>query len=152
MKYGIMYYKETENLGDDIQTYVAKRFLPHIDYYIDRESLNCFIPNDKEYVSMIMNGWFLDIKAGWPPSPYINPLLISMHFSSLDKIDVGEKYLQGFGGEYLKEHEPIGCRDTESQKRLERNCGAKTFFSGCMTLTMNKFDGVEKQDYICLAD
>lgn len=152
MKYGIMYYKETENIGDDIQTYVAKRFLPHIDYFIDREHLNCFIPEKKEYVSMIMNGWFLDVKAAWPPSPYIHPLLVSMHFSSLDKIDVGEKYLQGFGGDYLREHQPIGCRDTESQKKLKRNCNADSFFSGCMTLTMNPFEGIEKKDYICLAD
>ena len=46
MKYGLMYFKDTDNIGDDIQTYVAKRFLPHIDYYIDREKLNCFIPNE----------------------------------------------------------------------------------------------------------
>jgi len=151
MKYGIMYYKKTDNIGDDIQTYTAIRFLPHIDYHIDREDLNCFIPENKEYVSMIMNGWFMHNKAAWPPSPYINPLLLSMHFTCLEKIDVGEKYLQGLGGEYLKKHQPIGSRDVETQKRLNRN-GIENYFSGCMTLTINPFENVEKKEYICLVD
>ena len=114
MKYGIMYYKYTDNIGDDIQTYTALRFLPHIDYQIDREDLNCFIPNKKEFVATIMNGWFLHNKAAWPPSPYIYPLLLSMHFTCQEKIDVGEKYLQGLGGEYLQKHQPIGVRDAET--------------------------------------
>jgi hypothetical protein len=151
MKYGIMLYKETDNIGDDIQTYTAKRFLPHIDYYIDREDLNCFVPTEKEYVSVIMNGWFMHNKSAWPPTPYINPLLISMHFTCLDKVDVGEKYLQGLGGEYLKQYQPIGCRDIETGKRLTRN-GIENYFTGCMTLTLQPFDNIEKQDYICLVD
>ena len=151
MKYGLLYYKETDNIGDDIQTYVAKRFLPHIDYYVDREDLNCFIPKKKEYVSIIMNGWFLHNKLAWPPSPYINPLLISMHFTSLDSIDVGEKYLEGIGGQYLKKYQEIGCRDYETQKRLNEK-DIKTYFSGCMTLTLNKFANIEKKDYIVVAD
>ena len=151
MKYGLMYYKETDNIGDDIQSYAAMRFLPHIDYYIDRESLNCFIPQEKEYVSMIMNGWFLHNKLAWPPSPYINPLCLSMHFTSLESIDVGDKYLKKLGGEYLKQFGTIGARDIETQKRLETN-GIKAYFSGCMTLTINKFDNIKKVDKICLVD
>ena len=151
MKYGVMYYKETDNIGDDIQSYAAMRFLPHIDYYIDRESLNCFIPMKKEYVSMIMNGWFLHNKLAWPPSPYINPLCVSMHFTSLESIDVGDKYLKRFGGEYLKQFGTIGARDIETQKRLEKN-GIESYFSGCLTLTINKFDNIKKVDKICLVD
>lgn len=151
MKYGIMYYKETDNIGDDIQTYAATRFLPHIDYYIDREKLNSFVPYEKEKVSVIMNGWFLHNKAAWPPSPYINPLMHSMHFTSLNNIDVGELYLQGKGGEYLKKYQPIGCRDEETEKRL-RNNGIDTYFSGCMTLTIEKQKNIEKKSYICAVD
>ncbi len=151
MKYGLMYYKNTDNIGDDIQTYVAKKFLPHIDYFIDREDLNCFIPNEKEYVSVIMNGWFLHNKLAWPPSPYINPLLISMHFTSLESIDVGEKYLESLGGEYLKKYEKIGCRDIETQNRLSRH-GINNYLSGCMTLTLNKFENVDKENDIVIVD
>lgn len=151
MKYGLMYFKDTDNIGDDIQTYVAKRFLPHIDYYIDREALNCFIPKEKEYVSMIMNGWYIHNKCAWPPSPYINPLLMSMHFMSIEATDIGDKYLQGLGGEYLKLHEPIGARDIETKKRLEKN-GIESYFSGCMTLTLERFENIEKTNKIYLVD
>lgn len=151
MKYGLMYYKSTDNIGDDIQTYVAIKYLPHIDYYIDREALSCFVPKEKEYVSMIMNGWYIHNKLAWPPSPYINPLLISMHFKDLEETDVGDSYLKEFGGEFLKRYEPVGARDIETQKRLSRN-GIKSYFSGCMTLTLEKFPNIDKKEKICLVD
>ena len=47
MKYGLLYYKDTDNIGDDIQSYASERFLPRIDYMIDRENLEKFIPNKK---------------------------------------------------------------------------------------------------------
>ena len=47
MKYGLIYYKNTHNLGDDILSYVGKKFLPKVDYYIDREHLDVFIPDEK---------------------------------------------------------------------------------------------------------
>lgn len=56
MKYGVIYYNNTHNLGDDILSYAGKQFLPQVDYYIDREHLDVFIPNEKEYVATIANG------------------------------------------------------------------------------------------------
>ena len=47
MKYGVIYYNNTHNLGDDILSYAGKQFLPQVDYYIDREHLDVFIPNEK---------------------------------------------------------------------------------------------------------
>ena len=151
MKYGLMYYKATDNIGDDIQTYVAIKYLPKIDYYIDREALSCFVPDKKEYVSMIMNGWFIHNKLAWPPSPYINPLLISMHFKDSKETDVGDMYLKNFGGEVLKKYGPVGARDTNSQARLQKN-GIDAYFSGCMTLTLEKFPKIRKKKKICLVD
>ena len=149
--YGLMYYKATDNIGDDIQTYAAMKYLPHIDYYIDRENLSCFVPDKKEYVSMIMNGWFIHNKIAWPPSPYINPLLISMHFKVLEDTDVGDMYLKGLGGEYLKQNGPVGARDIETRNRLENN-DIDAYFSGCLTLTIEKFCKVKKKKTICLVD
>lgn len=151
MKYGLMYYKATDNIGDDIQTYSAIKYLPHIDYYIDRENLSCFVPDKEEQVSMIMNGWYIHNKLAWPPSPYINPLLISMHFKELTDTDVGDMYLKSFGREFLNKYGPVGARDIETKKRLENN-GIETYFSGCMTLTLKKFFGVKKKNKICLVD
>lgn len=151
MKYGLMYYKTTDNIGDDIQTYVAMKYLPHVDYYIDREALSCFVPEKKEYVSMIMNGWYIHNKLAWPPSPYINPLLISMHFKESKETDIGDMYLKNSGGEFLKKYGPVGARDIETQQRLKNN-GIESYFSGCMTLTLEKFNDIEKENKICLVD
>ena len=151
MKYGLLYYKDTDNIGDDIQTYAQKRFLPRIDYLIDRESLGMFIPNKKEMVSVIMNAWYMHNEIAWPPSPYINPLPISMHFSCNDRLKGGASYLDGLGREYLKSIAPIGCRDKETLKRLQKR-KIDSYFSGCMTLTIKPFDGLNRKDYICLVD
>ena len=151
MKYGLLYYKDTDNIGDDIQTYAQRQFLPKIDYLIDRESLNLFVPNEKENVATIMNAWYLHNKAAWPPSPYIKPLLISMHFSVNQKLNGGDDYIRGEGKKYLQKHGPVGCRDEETVKRLN-NIGISTYFSGCMTLTIKPFPNLERKDYICAVD
>ena len=111
MKYGLVVYKDTDNIGDDILSYAAMRFLPRIDYIIDREQLDVFSPEKKEMVSVIMNGWFLYHKSHWPPSPYINPLFIGIHFSGKKLFGIEDEYLDGYGKKYFKDHEPIGCRD-----------------------------------------
>lgn len=151
MKYGILYYKATDNLGDDIQTYAAMKYMPHIDYYVDRESLSCFVPKKREPVAMIMNGWYIHNKIAWPPSPYIVPLLISMHFKDIELTDVGDSYLKGLGGDFLKKNGPVGARDLETEKRLKKN-GIPSYFSGCLTLTIDRFDNIEKKNKICLVD
>ena len=70
-KYGIVLFKNTANLGDDIQVYAASRFYPQIDYIIDRESISEFVPNQKEKVKVVMNGWFNHDKTEFLISPYI---------------------------------------------------------------------------------
>ena len=53
-----MKYSYTTNLGNEIQSIAARRFLPKIDYYIEHEKLNLF--QNQEKVKMILNGWYLD--------------------------------------------------------------------------------------------
>ena len=36
MKYGLLCYDYLENLGNEIQSIAARRFLPEIDYFIDK--------------------------------------------------------------------------------------------------------------------
>lgn len=153
MKYGLIMYNDTENLGDDVQTYAAEKYLPRVDYIIDRDSITSFIPKEKEYVATIMNAWWMNKKFNWPPSPYIYPKMISMHFSHYDTIyNIDQKHITtGYGKEYLKKYEPIGCRDVYTEKLLKDN-GIKSYFSGCMTLTIDKIENVEKEDYILLVD
>ena len=54
MKFGLVVYPETQNLGDDIQSYAAMQFLPRVDYYLDRERLNFFQSEDAKKGSSIM--------------------------------------------------------------------------------------------------
>ena len=154
MKFGLLIEYDTRNIGDDIQSYVAQRFLPKVDYHIDRNHMDEFVPDTEEKVATIINGWFLQYTLNWPFSPYVKPLPISMHFTNKDWFwDTTDRayHLQGYGLEYLKSIEPIGCRDSHTVKLLESK-GIKTEYTGCMTLTLDPFENIEKQDYICAVD
>lgn len=151
MKYGVIVYHDTENIGDDIQSFAASQLLPQVDYYIEREHLDVFRPAEDEPVNVIMNGWFMHNKLGWPVSNCINPLYLSMHFAENDPLDIRDLFLQGLGARDLKEHAPIGCRDLETRDLLERN-GIETWFSGCVTLTLNPIGPKEVRPYVCLTN
>lgn len=152
MKYGLLVVKDTENIGDDIQAYAAMQFLPHVDYYIDREHLDTFVSENLETVKMIMNGWFIKNKWNWPPAPVIDPLLISMHFQREDLLGINEIFLQEVGGKYFSDHAIVGCRDTETQNFLQEN-KIDTYFSGCLTLTLqDKFDRKVDKPYCCITN
>lgn len=151
MKYGVIVYRNTRNIGDDIQSYAASKLLPQVDYYIEREQLDTFRPKEDEPVNAIMNGWFMYNKLAWPVSPCINPLYISMHFWKNDALGIDSSFLKGHGGEELRQYAPIGCRDTETQQMLE-DCGIKTWFSGCLTLTLKPTFPQTEGGYICLVN
>ena len=51
----------------------------------------------------------------------------------------------------MKENEPIGCRDESTVQTLQ-GLGIEAYFSGCLTLTLQPFSDVEKQNYVCLVD
>ena len=154
MKFGLLIEKDTRNIGDDIQSYATQRFLPRVDYFIDRNHMDEFVPDKEEKVATIINGWFLQYTLNWPFSPYVKPLPVSMHFTYKDWFwDTTDRayHLQGYGLEYLKSIEPIGCRDSHTVK-LSESKGVKTEYTGCMTLTLKPFENVEKKDYICAVD
>ena len=151
MKYGIIVFKNTENIGDDIQSYAASKMVPKVDYYVEREYIDTFVPNEKEYVKVLMNGWFMHYKHNFIPSPYIDPLFISTHFSSYKTYGLENEYIK-LSKSYLKKYSPIGCRDTHT-KRLLDEYQIDNYISGCITLTLEKFK-VNKPDeeYICCVD
>lgn len=151
MKYGLVYFDGTDNIGDDIQSYAVMQFLPHIDYLIDREQLNEFVGDTKEPTAVVLNGWFLHKKFNWPPSKEIYPLCTSLHFSVNDYMGIGYDFLDGIGGEYLKNYGPVGCRDSSTLDILQKK-GIPAFLSGCATLTLPERDRKRQQDYICLVD
>lgn len=152
MKYGVIVCKNTENIGDDIQSYAAACLLPEVNYYIEREHMDVFRPKEEEPVNAIINGWLMNNKLGWPVSACINPLYLSMHFVGEDAMLVEESFLRGIGSEDLKAHSPVGARDISTQRLLDRN-GIPSYFSGCLTLTLpRKFGKEAAQPYVCLTD
>lgn len=152
MKFGLVVYPETQNLGDDIQSYAAMQFLPRVDYYLDRERLNFFQSEDGEKVAAIMNGWYMKNKFNWPPSNNIVPHYISMHFNQEDYFGINTSYLDGIGGEVLREQGTVGCRDIETMRLLQEK-DISSYFSGCLTLTLpRKFQVDVEAPYACLVN
>lgn len=150
MKYGLLYYKDTDNIGDDVQSYAQERFLPHVDYLVDRENLEMFVPDKKEKVKVIMNAWYVHDMLNFDISPYIEPLYISMFLKRIPYkggITIGTDYLNDNILNSFKKYGPIGTRDMHTKKVLDL-LNIPNYFSGCMTLTINKLPDVKKEDYI----
>ncbi len=157
MKYGVLYNKANVNMGDDIQAFATARFLPHVDYFIDRERMDQFYSENKEPVVMIMNAWYMWAKWHWPPTKYIVPKFVGFHYADhqLAKQPGSPfkyEFLTGIGGEYLKANGPIGCRDMFTMNQLQ-SLGIDSYFSGCITMTLPQMpERKDKGTYICLVD
>lgn len=147
LKYGLLFYKPTGNIGDEIQSLAARQFLPQVDVLVDREKMRDFHHPDR--VKMILNGWYMCEPQQWPPSNSIFPLLTSIHISPDQP--VMDAWFQPKSLEYLLAHGPIGARDTDTLAMLkERNIPAH--FSGCLTLTLQRNEKAVREDYICAVD
>ncbi len=158
MKFGILYNKSNMNIGDDIQAYATERFLPQIDYYIDRENIDSFTSENNEPVAVIMNAWYMWRKWNWPPSKCIYPLMVGFHYADHQLANqwygspLKYQFLGGLGGEYLNAYGPVGCRDMFTLNNL-KEMGVNTYFSGCITMTIPKMpETSDKGQYICVVD
>lgn len=156
MKYGLIIFSKTDNLGDDIQSYATKRYLPHVDYLIEREAIDKFLPEDNNKVAAIMAGWFLYSHLNWPPSPFLYPLNISMHFDTYYSKYLGKPLeknmvLEGYGAKWLNDNGPVGARDYFTLNLL-RGFNIKSYFSGCITTTLEKFPNVNNHNSIVAVD
>jgi len=134
MKNGIIYYPNSQNIGDDIQTYAASLLVKE-PVFCNRERLD----EITEETKLLCSGWFMHDAQHWPPSKFIKPLFESFHISGLEKGCV-EKMTNVNSLKYFKQHEPIGCRDYYTVELLESK-GIKAFFTGCLTLSIPKYTG-----------
>lgn len=119
-----------KNIGDYVQSLAAAQYLPRIDEYFDKTTDD----NGTETIKMIMNAWYIWKPEKFPVSKRIIPLPISMHISPVcaEKLLSLKKVLDWF-----KKNEPIGCRDKNTEQLLKLK-GIKSYFSGCLTLTLGK--------------
>ena len=149
MKYALLKYDENKrffNVGDNIQSLAAKQFLPKVDIYLNREELADY---RGEKVKLIMNGWFTHNIHNWIPSEDIEPLFVSFHMNNT----AAPYMLTEAGVEYLKKHEPIGCRDQYTADILKGK-GIDAYFTGCLTTTLDsyKVDDSERGDDVFIVD
>jgi hypothetical protein len=79
MRYGLLTYSTT-NIGDEIQSVTARRFLPAVDVYIDRDSLDR--TGESEPFKLILNNpshrekltpWRPELSARLPNVPAQKP-------------------------------------------------------------------------------
>lgn len=134
MKYGILKYSSI-NIGDEVQSVAAMRFLPKIDYYVQRERVDQFKSKNGEKVKMFMNAWWMWDYKHFPPSSDIEPLFVSFHIREKIRKQLSKKFMKKKVVDYFKQHEPIGCRDTGTAAYLQEH-GIDAYFTGCMTMTL----------------
>lgn len=140
------YYPNTVNIGDYIQSLAAKQFFPdsYESILIDRDKLGLY---KGPKVKMIMNSWYLVNKNNKAFSNNIDPIFVSLHVNNTK--DITKETI-----EYLKKHEPIGCRDYATSLALAKR-GVRTYFSSCLTTTLDekyKAPENERTDEIIFCD
>ncbi|MGH7003240.1 MAG: polysaccharide pyruvyl transferase family protein [Alphaproteobacteria bacterium] len=141
MKFGLLSYKGTFNLGDEIQSLAARRLLPRVDSYLDRDDLSGAFAGDGEPTALIVHGWMSHTPENWPPQPAIRPLLTSLHLARESgkgpaRISASEFMLAPPIVDYLKSHGAVGARDLATLQLLESH-GVEAYFSGCLSLTLS---------------
>ncbi len=151
-KFGLFEYN-TENIGDEVQSLAARRFLPRVDYYFDRDNIDGTQIGKDEVVKLIMNGWYTHHPENWPPkNSAIEPLLVSMHVEQDALNGEAAKAFSSAGSvEFLNTFGPVGARNYPTMEFLN-SIGVESYFAGCITLTLNPADGVKKRDYILAVD
>lgn len=133
------------NIGDYIQALASSQFMGKDNVFIEREKIDEY---DGDDVMMIMNGWFMHHSEHWPPSNRIHPLYVAFHLNDMaDKQLLSDESIS-----YLKQFEPIGCRDKKTVEKLQAH-GVKAYFSACMTLTLGyKYHSEEKDGKVYITD
>ena len=141
MNFGLFKYGYSNNIGDEIQSLAAAQFLPRIDTLIERDRLH-WNAQDRA-IFCIFNGWFA-AQPAWPPPPSIHPLFVSFYAHSAPNL-IRKEFR-----DYFRQYEPIGCRSPVTVAAF-REIGVEAYFSGCLTLTLQRVD-VSRSDKVYALD
>jgi hypothetical protein len=121
--------------------------LPQVDELVLRDELSLI---KTPGLNVIMNGWYTHKPTSWLPNENLNPLFVSFHLNS----QIKDLFLSSKGvTEYLKKHQPIGCRDRNTEKYLKK-VGVESYYTGCLTLTLDsyKVSDEDRTDDIYIVD
>ncbi|WP_420933462.1 polysaccharide pyruvyl transferase family protein [Alteromonas sp. A081] len=146
MKYCLYEYKNSDNLGDEIQSIAARQFLPSVDFFVDRDNWDKTKINEPS--RLIANGWYTHNNKEWlPKNKFITPLFISFHITPKSRELFSNKQTLAF----LEKNGPIGCRDFATKEFLESH-GVSAYFSGCLTLTLKRKTNIARTNNNILVD
>ncbi|MCF0052403.1 polysaccharide pyruvyl transferase family protein [Dyadobacter sp. LJ53] len=142
-------YFQSDNLGDYIQSLAAEQFIPAVHKRFNRDNLG-EVKSPKKYI-LIMNGWFTHSPVScFPLSPVFHPVFWGLHVTnwnnSWQHLISDPRSL-----DYLKAHQPVGCRDRFTQQKLESE-GIESFYTKCLTLTFPKRDKVLTKELNVIVD
>ncbi len=119
---------QTPNLGDDLQAMAIAAFSPSIKTVFHRELIGN--PQLKDAHTVVMNYWFMSKKFRKPPHPTVQPIF---HGFCVGR----DEMMKYKWPDYLKAHEPIGCRDHMTVELL-KNRGIDAHWTGCITLFLGE--------------
>ena len=149
--YGTLSYKmrvakmNGGNLGDEIQACSGLQYLPFVDNLLERDEM--YLLKETEPVTAFLNAWYGDPDADWPPPSNVQPIMTSVHAHKWIR-SVWEKKPSV---DYLKQHEPIGCRDTSTMEFMQQ-LNVEAYFSGCMTLMLKNPSITKRTNKIIIND
>jgi len=145
MKYANIVFtgKETHNLGDYVQLLAIDNLYKFMNLYdedivkIPYNELESWEAVDGEQVILPINIALLEYKENGLSGSFSNSILpVFIGLTLLDN-NISDKDVA-----FLKEHEPIGCRDEYTYNNLKR-AGIHVWLNGCMTLTMFQKTSIE---------
>jgi hypothetical protein len=95
-----------------------------------------------------MNGWYSHKPDTFPPdNPNIDPLFISMYIAD----HVKDRFASDRSKYFLNKFGPVGARNTDTKEYFDE-IGVDSYFSGCLTLTLQKTPSIKKRDFILAVD
>jgi hypothetical protein len=127
LKFAVFGY-ETNNLGDDIQSLAAALHTSAVDRVVLRDAIGA-VELDQPH-ALILNSWMSRGPDLRPPPATFAPIPFGFCLGNDDILEHG--WL-----DYLRAHQPIGCRDQYTVGQLEER-GISAFWTGCLTLFIGR--------------
>lgn len=133
-------WKKEGNLGDGIQNIAVENIYKKIGIQpqdlilINRDDM----PNYQgDNVELVMQSYFANLynTFPFPWSKDITPIFLGMHLSPIHNFR--QLLIKRGILKLMKPFEPIGCRDRNTRNFLKSH-GINAYFSGCMSLTLDK--------------
>jgi len=147
---------DTPNLGDHIQILACIQMLERMNLkptvFIDRDTELADEPpleTDEDRLLLPLNGWFklmANNDPQWPPHRKILPIFFGFHI----RPHVCPALLESRSLDYMKTHEPIGCRDPFTMDLLQDN-GISAYLTNCLSLTFPARSPIHEGDTIVVA-